>query len=523
VRDFTTGLANVTGEEGAVFAAKAAKNYFSSFGALLRYAFTGKADKWIRQYRADGGNTGAAYLSDLERLGADVQAEYDAYQSVRNNLKKGSLRGAARAAGRRAFNLTLRHIEALNEAGENAMRLALYRTAVEQGQTRNRAASLAKNTTVNFNRKGELGAQANALYLFFNAGVQGTASIAHAHFKGKYKGQAWGLSSAMAALGYSLALLAAGADEDEYDEIPEHVKARNLVLLNPVTGKQATIPVPYGYGFFFTLGRGIADAQRTGEADELPWRLASSFVGEFTPFGSVVAGDEQDLTQAAIGFSPTIFQPIAVTAANRTTLGGPLMPESSHKKHEPDRLKMWRGTEGTWADELAGAMAAVGFDVSPETLKYLNRTFTGGAGTFIGTTFDAGLLGWQGATLETKEIPFLRGFYRENGVADARARFWRHKAKAGKAAEEFERAIDEDDRQRVGAVLKESRALIALDDLAKGFSETAGALRDQVQRVRLDDLSVAEKRAKIKKLEEREAALYDRFARIFREKTRKKE
>jgi hypothetical protein len=515
IRDFTTGLANVTGEEGALFAAKTAKNYFASFGALLRYARKGMADQWIRQYREDGGNTGAAYLSDLERLGTDVQAEYAAYQGVLANLRKGSLKGAARAAGRRTFNATLRHIEALNEAGENAMRLALYRTAVEQGMTRNRAASLAKNTTVNFNRKGEKGAEANALYLFFNASVQGTASLAHAHFKGQYRRQAWALSGAMAALGYSLALLAAGADEDEYEKTPDHVKARNLAI--PLgDGQSLTIPIPYGYGFFFNFGRLVADAQRTGETDGMAWKLAASFVGEFTPFSGAVAGDEPELAQAGIFLMPTVAQIPLSIAFNRTSFGGPMYPENNFKEFEPDRLKMWRGTEGTWADSLAGALEGVGMDVSPETLKYLNRTFTGGAGNFVGSTVDAAALGAQGAVPEAREIPFLRKFYRENGVGDARARFWRYQSKAKKAAEELERAIDAGDRSRVQALVGDNRELIAMAEVAQAFSEASGAVRDRVQEIRLGDLPVAEQREQIRRIEQRETELYDRFIGIFK-------
>ena len=39
------------------------------------------------------------------------------------------------------------------------------------------AASLAKNISVNFNRKGQVGQQAGALYAFFNAAMHGTARI----------------------------------------------------------------------------------------------------------------------------------------------------------------------------------------------------------------------------------------------------------------------------------------------------------------------------------------------------------
>lgn len=516
-RDFTTGLANITGEEGALFATKAVKNYFSSFGALLKYAHKGVDNKWIRMYREDGGNTGAAYLSDLERLGTDMQTEYAVYQGVLANLRKGETKVAVRAAMRKAFNATLRHIEALNEAGENSMRLALYRTAVEQGMSRNKAASMSKNTTVNFNRKGEMGAQANALYLFFNATVQGTASISHAHFKGKHKKQAWALSGAMAALSYSLSLLSAGSDEEEYEKTSEYAKERNIVI--PLgNGEAVTIPVPYGYGFFFTFGRLMADIQRTGDTDGAAWKLASAFTGEFLPFGGTMAGDEPDMVQVGTYMWPTIAQIPLSVANNRTSFGSPMRPENPNKRFEPDRLKMWRGTEGTWADALAGALESVGADVSPETLKHMSRTFGGGAGTFTGSVVDAIALGAQGAKPEIREIPIVRKFYRVNSVSDARSRFWRYQGETRKATEEFQRVIDSGDRGAVQEFVQGNRELIALGDVAKAFSEAAGATRDRVQEIRLGDLPVAKKREQIKKLEEKEAELYDRFVRIFKDK-----
>jgi hypothetical protein len=63
-------------------ALKAIRNYPASFVNLFRYAFTGNEDTWIKTYREDGGNTGAVYLSDLERLGTDLQAEFDAAKGL---------------------------------------------------------------------------------------------------------------------------------------------------------------------------------------------------------------------------------------------------------------------------------------------------------------------------------------------------------------------------------------------------------------------------------------------------------
>jgi hypothetical protein len=57
------------------------------------------------------------------------------------------------------------------------VRLSAYKNARERGMSQNAAASLAKNLTVNFNRRGSWGVAMNSMYLFYNASVQGTARI----------------------------------------------------------------------------------------------------------------------------------------------------------------------------------------------------------------------------------------------------------------------------------------------------------------------------------------------------------
>src|SRR5690606_22343027 len=50
------------------------------------------------------------------------------------------------------------------------------------GVTRQDAAVMAKELTVNFNKSGELGSTLNAIFLFFNASIQGSARFAKALF-----------------------------------------------------------------------------------------------------------------------------------------------------------------------------------------------------------------------------------------------------------------------------------------------------------------------------------------------------
>ena len=61
----------------------------------------------------------------------------------------------------------------MNESFENSIRLSAYIEARKVGVTKQRAAQLSKNVTINFNKSGELTPALNNMFLFFNASVQG--------------------------------------------------------------------------------------------------------------------------------------------------------------------------------------------------------------------------------------------------------------------------------------------------------------------------------------------------------------
>ena len=124
-------------------------------------------------------------------------------------------------------------MEKINMAGENALRVATFRSVIEAGGTDAEAASAAANVTVNFNRKGEMGTQLSALYLFFNPNVQGTQVLLDTLLNSPHKAQAWAASGALAGLAFTLAAMARGGDDEDekkWRTIPSYIKDRNLIL-----------------------------------------------------------------------------------------------------------------------------------------------------------------------------------------------------------------------------------------------------------------------------------------------------
>jgi hypothetical protein len=102
------------------------------------------------------------------------------------------------------------------------------------GKTRAEAAEAARNSTVDFNRRGEKAAAMNSLYAFFNASMQGNARLAEVDpvearraGGGRHRGHGFPGGRRMNR---------AMSDDDDkdgtndYDAIPEFVKERNLVV-----------------------------------------------------------------------------------------------------------------------------------------------------------------------------------------------------------------------------------------------------------------------------------------------------
>ena len=115
---------------------------------------------------------------------------------------------------------------------------------------------------------------------------------------------------------------------------------------------------------------------------------------------------------------------------NRNSLGRPIMPEMSPwNTAQPDSARRWRSTTGSLYDGIASGLnswtggndyQAGAIDISPETLSYLWRTFTGGAGKFAIDSMGLGTRIAQGVSPELREIPVLRKFVRAESIQDAR-------------------------------------------------------------------------------------------------------
>lgn len=442
IRDVQTAVMNLKAEQGrsdgklkgldnlsALAVVKDSRSAMSAVYASLRgKTLTGKGAQWQKVWKEfveDGGKTGWFNMGDLE----GQQKEMDRLVS----LAKGGWKGQSIGAWNSFLNL----VEDANGAVENALRLSAYKHARDAGLSRQQAASLAKNMTVNFNRRGEQGALMNSLYMFANASIQGTANLVRTlgHLNGegpllerlRWKNLNVPQKIALAAVGagYLLGSLnrsVAGEDDDGvnwYDKVPSHVKERNLVIMKSVFGGKAgeywSIPLPYGYNVFFLLGHtaeGVAAGDLT--ASRAAGNVVGGVLGAFSPIGSETS---ETLSGALLkNAAPTILRPFANLAMNENFMGAQIYQENMpFGTPKPDSQLGRRSTPeaykafASWLNAFSGGSqyrpGAV--DITPESLKYWVDYISGGTGRFISKTTDAAVKSLNGIDIPEQQVPFL--------------------------------------------------------------------------------------------------------------------
>ena len=189
----------------------------------------------------------------------------------------------------------------LNDLGDNMWRFSYYTTLRENGVSAEQAGVLARNLTVDFSKKGELGGTASRIFAFFNATVQGNVRAYQQLFKGlaSGKGPARKAFSFLSALGTLSALalqFIGGGDEDEsgvpdyLEQIPEFERRRNIIIPygRDENGKikYAKMRIQYGLEIPYLLGFGVVEmAFGRRNPLELATDMATNVATAFNPLG----------------------------------------------------------------------------------------------------------------------------------------------------------------------------------------------------------------------------------------------
>lgn len=488
-RDIQTAALNALGETNKAVMADMLK-YAAPGGWAMRATYQGMTDKdtegaqWYERYRQAGGKTGFMIFGTLE----------DQKKKLDNMLRdaRGD-RNKAIAIGAGVIDV----IETANSIIENAARLAIFRASIEHGYSESDAASLAKNLTVNFNRRGEWTHFFGALYLFFNPSIQGSTRVLHAAKRPKVQAALAGLVVGTFLLGMIGRAIGGLDDDDEYfyDKIPTSIKDRNLVFMLPrgvLSGEKITdgekdtggryikIPMPYGFSVFSSIGNAIYDV---GVAKKSAVQTASDLtLAASTSFNPVDTG------------TPTIFTPAVQIAMNKDWFGRQVSPEQSRfETPKPDSQKYFPSAEGTPLqiateainDVTGGNEARPGYiDISPETIEHIVSFVTGGLGTSIKDSVN--FVSQDPEERDVTRLPFIKQVVGSQFKGQALNKFYENATEADITAAEREILQTAGDKEAMAKFDKDSSWKLGFDDRASQLRKDLGGQRKAIRQIMAD-------------------------------------
>jgi hypothetical protein len=364
--------------------------------------------KLFEEYQLEGGQVGYRNLwITSEDRAKEIEKELKSFQSGKP---------------KRFLNKIARLLSDYNTTMENAVRLSAYKVGLESKDahghplmTREQAAVMAKNLTVNFNKKGQIAGQAGALYAFFNASVQGAVRM-YETLRGPMGkkiiagGIILGATQAM--------MLAAAGFKDE--EPPEFVKERNIVI--PIGGKKyLTFPMPLGFNVIPNVGRILAEITLGGgkNAGIKMSNLAGTIFEAFNPMGS--SGWSMQTV------APTFLDPFAALAENKDWTGKPIYKEDFNALNPTPGTSRVKDSATVFGRGLAWAFNILTggdkytpglFSPTPDQIDYLGGQITGGLGREIAKTSMMFESLYTGEELPAYKLPLTGRFY---GTAEGQA------------------------------------------------------------------------------------------------------
>ena len=412
----------------------------------------------------------------------------------------------------------MRFLSGYNTTLENAVRLATYKAGLDNGLTPAKSASIAKNLTVNFNRKGRMATQVGAGYAFFNAAVQGMARMKETMFKdGKITAAGTKIlaGGVMVGVGQALLLAAAGFGDDEP---PEFVRERNLIL--PIgDGKYLTAPMPLGFHAIPNIGRVTTEWMLDGFRDPVKHfaALGGVFADAFNPLGS------STMLQT---LSPTVLDPVVAIGENQDWTGkniakldrDSLNPTPGHTRAKDTASLLAKSISYALNIASGGTEYKAGFvSPTPDQLDYLAGQLGGGVWRELSKLEQTATAAVTGEDLPAYKIPLVGRFYGDStGKSGQSAAFYaaieringhelelKGLRKDGRGAEAREYLRDNPEAMLVSAANAAENQLSELRRMKRDLLER-GAEKTKVREVeeRMTEL-MARFNARVKSAEER--------------------
>jgi len=429
------------------------KGSFTTLRALLNESAFGREmseemKEYLNEWKAAGGRTGFSYSETINNVMENMRSKAET---------KTGLREGAEFVFKKPIDF-FEYIAALNESFENSIRLSAYIEARKVGVTKQRAAQLSKNVTINFNKSGELTPALNNMFLFFNASVQGMTRFGRTFQQGEayqelsevaqemtgkvkdlldelpdppsrtheesledlpnnpdetpeWKTRISGAqklaaaSVLVSAMETMVNIALSDRDEDDelvYNKIPEYKKERGFNIM--VNGKDyLSLPLGYGYNMFNVIGMLLAEVA-CGQRDVDDAAIFAAISGH-SSFSPIAFGHSETLGGSILkGVMPTVLKsPADAFAFNQTYFGGQVYREqTAYGVEKPASTLSFRSPEivqqaTTALSEMTGGTENIDGTIewNADPYYYILQSYWGGAGDFVEESLGMGRAGFE--------------------------------------------------------------------------------------------------------------------------------
>ena len=342
------------------------------------------------QMKMDGGTTGGINISTRGKVHQDVD---DMFKLAKSNPRK-ALKGV------------LDFIEHYNTIFEDSTRLAAYKQALEKGLSRDRAATIAKETSIDFDRKGTATPWVNSIYMFSNASIQGSYKMIKAFKNPKVLASTVGIIS-----GISVAVDSHNdtVDPDWRNKVNDFERTSNyVILLDNKDGNLRRINIPIGWGFkpIKTMVESLRDIS-VGKSQGNPVTRVLSSIGQ-----SYMPVNGRDIWS---DITPSVLSALKDVHDNINWKGQMISPKGMDLAQPSD--KYFPTTPETLGGRLAINLVIgtekIGIDLTPEDIKYLVSTYGGGPLNFSTGIVNMLTSATKGDSIKPEDMVMARRFYKE--------------------------------------------------------------------------------------------------------------
>lgn len=419
--NLTFGVGNMFRDMGEAYYYLRSEGQISPIGQaqFLRDQLSANKDAW--DYVRGLDTPGAKLYKDMVEHGGMSGSMTNV---IAPNLGRGDFdklyerlrRGQGINKGQQVMQTVGHYVKAWNDVWEGTTRLNIYKRAIKDGHSPERAGVMAKQATLNFDRKGQATSVMSSLWVFVNAGAQGNDRLARIMRNPRIAGELF--------LTYGAAEMALNAWNDSVD--PDWRKRlsdyeRNgkwtMVFKNP-TGEGFThlsIPVPIPFvpiKTFFSAGTDVTRGDIDGE--QFAGRMKDAVLGAIDPIGGVSQGWQ--------GLAPSGMKPFADVATNTAWHGGPIWNQYADEDL-PKYTRAFDSMDDRASSSLIKDLATQAYlrtedwiipiDLNPASVEYVMKQF--GAGVYsdiVGTIDYVSALMNEEEPLRSQELPVARRFYR---------------------------------------------------------------------------------------------------------------